>query len=543
MPTIFQDRADISLSSARLSDSEEMRGCIPTGVIDAVVARLSRFQITCEDFNVPPGNIQVLATEATRTAPNATELTSRVREATGWDVCVLSKEDEGRIGALGVASSSSSVEGLVMDLGGGSVQITWMVIRDGVVTTSSKGSISLPYGTAVLSKKLEEVRTKGTEMEEELKRDMIANFQNAYSALEVPEALLRTAEVRGGFDLYLSGGGFRGWGYLLMSQSKINPYPIPIINGFRVIRADFHDTIGVLNTLTASGTKIFRISKRRASQVPAVAFLVNVLSEALPTINWIQFCQGGVREGFLYDKMSTETRGQDPLLVATAPYAPQSTNAILDLLTSALPDTSSPVLSRRIPSSFTQCLLLACVNTLFSHSSISKESRPAAALYSTTLGVLASVNSLTHLDRALLALILSERWAGDLAPTEKLFQTHLSQIVSPQEAWWCKYLGRVAALVGDIYPAGVLSGSCIRFKTTWQKSTRKKQGTTENLLLDVDASAETAQRVNLDIVKDAVVRIEKIGKKKNWVKAGDRVGPDRMEGDYGVKVVVSLCEI
>jgi retrograde regulation protein 2 len=31
---------------------------------------------------------------------------------------MLSKEDEGRIGAMGVASSFDSVDGLVMDLGG-----------------------------------------------------------------------------------------------------------------------------------------------------------------------------------------------------------------------------------------------------------------------------------------------------------------------------------------------------------------------------------------------------------------------------------------
>ena len=42
----------------------------------------------------------------------------QIKEATGWEVDLLSKEDEGRIGAMGVASSFDSVDGLVMDLGG-----------------------------------------------------------------------------------------------------------------------------------------------------------------------------------------------------------------------------------------------------------------------------------------------------------------------------------------------------------------------------------------------------------------------------------------
>lgn len=42
----------------------------------------------------------------------------QIKDATGWEVDLLTKEMEGRIGAMGVASSFKQVEGLVMDLGG-----------------------------------------------------------------------------------------------------------------------------------------------------------------------------------------------------------------------------------------------------------------------------------------------------------------------------------------------------------------------------------------------------------------------------------------
>lgn len=42
----------------------------------------------------------------------------QIKDSTGWEVDLLTKEMEGRIGAMGVASSFSQVEGLVMDLGG-----------------------------------------------------------------------------------------------------------------------------------------------------------------------------------------------------------------------------------------------------------------------------------------------------------------------------------------------------------------------------------------------------------------------------------------
>lgn len=574
MPTVFQDRAGISLYEAQFADSNSAnhgeRGPIPANVIDDVVARLARFKLTCEDFGVPRENIHVLATEASRTAPNAEEFLARIREKTGLEVRVVSKEEEGRIGALGVASGFASVEGLVMDLGGGSTQITWMRAKDGVVTTSPKGSVSFPYGAAALMRRLQEARKKSPKAEYDLKEEMKSNFRKAYEELEVPDDMVKAAEKQGGFDLYLSGGGFRGWGYLLMSESKVDPYPIPMINGFKASRADFHDTTAVMKTVSKSDTKdikIFRVSKRRAAQVPAVAFLVNVLADALPIIKDIQFCQGGVREGFLFDQLPPEIRAQDPLLVATSPYAPPSAKAIGDLLRSALPDGPSSISSLKPPASFTPRLISALANLLYAHAPVHRESRPAAALYSTTTGLLASAHGLAHLDRALIALVLAERWPGDLTPAGEGFQRRLRQFVSADEAWWCQYLGRVATLIGDVYPAGVVPESSspssssesgkekeknwrIRLRTSWQTVAKKKQkGTQDKLLLEVRVNSNSESTVTMAFARDSSLRedaerVEKAGKKKNWVKAEERVdaASEKAREDYGVKVGVEIVE-
>ncbi|GAD93649.1 retrograde regulation protein 2 [Paecilomyces variotii No. 5] len=536
LPSIFHERAGISLYDAQFSNPDGSRGPIPEEVVDAVVTRLSRFKSTCEDFGVSPENVYVLATEATRTAPNSVEFRARIKESTGWDVSLLSKEDEGRIGALGVASSFASVEGLVMDLGGGSTQITWMIAKDGVVTTSPRGSVSFPYGAAALTRRLAEARKNGSKAEKELKDEMRTNFQNAYEELQVPESLLRAAEAEGGFDLYLCGGGFRGWGYLLMSESRVDPYPIPIINGFRAGRSDFYDTLSVLDTVKESEDKIFRVSKRRASQVPAVALLVNVLAEALPVIKGIQFCQGGVREGFLYDKLPQEIRTHYPLVVATAPYASASAKAIGNLLTDALPSVPSSISSLHAPSSFTVGLITALANMLFAHSTTPKESRPAAALYSTTTGILASANNLAHVDRAMLALILCERWNGDLSPAEQAQHERLRQLITPQEVWWCQYLGRVAALIGDVYPAGVVSETNwrIRITNTWQHIDKKK-GREDLLCLTISVNPSAGAVTSKDVLEDTIERIEKTGKKKNWAQARSK-----KEEDYGVRVAVEF---
>lgn len=77
-----------------------------------------KFRTACADFGVPETNVRVLATEATRNAVNSEDYRRQIKERTGWEVDMLPKEVEGRVGAMGVASSFAEVEGLVMDLGG-----------------------------------------------------------------------------------------------------------------------------------------------------------------------------------------------------------------------------------------------------------------------------------------------------------------------------------------------------------------------------------------------------------------------------------------
>ncbi|KAL4820434.1 major facilitator superfamily domain-containing protein [Aspergillus spinulosporus] len=539
MPTLYQDRAGISLYDAQFSKpkasgsnsvSRERRP-IPSEVVEQVVDRLVRFQGVCEDFQVPPENIHVLATEATRTAPNSEAFISRIKDRTGWDVRLLSKEDEGRIGALGIASSSRAVAGLAMDLGGGSTQITWVVARDGVVHTCPKGSFSFPYGAAALMGRLEDAKHAGKGAERALRDEMKANFRRAYEELELPEDLIESSRKEGKFDLYLCGGGFRGWGYVLMKQAEVSPYPIPIINGFRARREDFHNTAGVLREVSES-EDIFGVSKRRASQIPAVAMLIDVLMDALPAITHIQFCQGGVREGFLFDKLPQEVRSQDPLLAATLQYAPPSADDIKEVLLSALPEHASPIESFHVPSTLSSHFIAALANILYAHSRVPRESRTAAALHSTTTGILASTNTISHTERAMMALILVERWAGDLAPTEESYQQNLMLCLSPQEAWWCQYLGRVAALIGEVYPAGRASKTHwrIRLGTQWVKVIKKK-GERDLLRLNLQWNRETAATsgVTDHWLRDRVEKIQRAGKKKNWTR------------EYGVRLEVVVC--
>jgi retrograde regulation protein 2 len=551
LPTVHVHRISISLYDAQFNPKTGERVPIPEHITRAVVAAMRRFQIVCADLGVPEDRIRIIATEATRTAINSAEFCEAIQTATGLEVEMLPKEEEGQVGALGIASSFSRVSGLVMDLGGGSTQITWLIANDGDIRTSPKGSFSFPYGAAAMTRKLEALKAGKSQEEADkaiaaLRVEMKTAFRSAYDELEIPDHMAQAAKKEGGYQLYLSGGGFRGWGYLLLYESQTNGqhYPISIINGFWAAKPDFEDT-EKLKKIARTAHKIFRVSDRRRSQVPAVAFLVNVLAESLHDVGGIKearFCQGGVREGVLFQELPKHIRGQDPLEVATEPFARSSARGMGDLLLCSLPGMSGKlsfdnhkVYSKSPAASITVHVIRALANILFVHSDLAKESSSAAALYSTSTGILASCHGVSHKDRALLALMFEERFEGELPPREADYKASLAALLTDEEIWWTKYIGKVAMLIARLYPAGIMDEKKPRalIRSQWVAGLGK-HGNKEGLELIFLIDRQEGRKYMLkEAMEELFEIIEKVGRKKNWVPG--------KEG-WGMKIKVTVRE-
>lgn len=494
---------------------------IPAPVVARVVAALARFKRTCDDFGVPArkGGVRVIATEATREAINSVELRAEIKRVTGWEVELLDKREEGRIGALGVMSSLPQVdEGLVVDMGGGSIQLTWIEKPPTGGTAVVGRSASLPYGAAALLRELQNAQAAGSEGLEEFHNDVSGQLTIALGNLGASAVLNHTGPTR----LYLSGGGFRGWGYLLMDAHRVQPYPIPIINGFRASVSDFADDLrGRVAQASIPNVDIFRVSERRSMQVPAVAFLVNVLRKIAPCVEEVTFCQGGVREGALFERLDPLVKSSRPLCAATAEHAPPSGGRLCALLTAAVPRGRSV---SKVASGMPGQL----VDMLFVHRSLPRDTRAAGALRSTTSGALAATHGLLHEERAFLALALCERWGGESATpaTDHDFLRRLREILAQDEVWWAMYLGAVARLIGDVYPAGV-----VREGSTPLEVAGRSKG--DKIVLDIHFLGTHARAAADDAAK-AVKAIEKIGKKKNWIGGHDRE-------KWGIKVEVNVA--
>lgn len=365
---------------------------------------------------------------------------------------------------------------------------------------------------------------------------MKANFTKAYNELEIPEAMVERAKNEGGFPLYLSGGGFRGWGYLLLYMSQIHGrhYPISLINGFSAPREKFED-VERLKKVARQAEKIFRVSDRRRAQVPAVAFLVNVLAQALPHgIQRAHFCQGGLREGILFRELPQDIRDDDPIEVATEKYAHKSADAMSDLILAAIPKPQEG--GRSFPSAISKHVIHAFANVLYVHSPMSKETASTAALYSTSTGIMSSTHGVTHEDRALLALILQERYEGELPPREEQFKESLQAILTPELTWWTRYIGALGLMISKVYPAGIIDDKNPRIKvdSEWASGFGKNDDK-EGLRLTVSIKKIKDNPLMLkEALEEHVEDIDKVGKKKNWI--GGREG-------WGMAIDVDVEEV
>ncbi len=107
------------LASGRLGEAGMQRG----------LRALGEFAAACEQADLAGGESDAVATSAIRDAENGAEFLEIVRERTGFDVRVLSREQEARYGYLAAVHSTTLTDGCVLDLGGGSLQLVHVAGR------------------------------------------------------------------------------------------------------------------------------------------------------------------------------------------------------------------------------------------------------------------------------------------------------------------------------------------------------------------------------------------------------------------------------
>ncbi|CAG8691897.1 32793_t:CDS:1, partial [Gigaspora margarita] len=434
LPVIYEERAPISLLEALNTSAKNE---IPDDVIVDVVNSLKRFKLLAQQYKI--NDVEVVATEATRSAKNSDKFKCKILEATDWDLKLLKNEEEAEISAMGIIATYNGVEGLVMDMGGGSMELNYVIQRPGESKFEmSKSPINLKYGATKLKNRLseEEPHIIFNEIKEELKK----NFE----LLNPPKNI----KDKSGYDVYMCGGGLRSLGYLCMSEfesetSKSSKhkatYPIPIINGYGISAKELaritkrfvpsHDSSAPkyepsVKKLFPDGTP-FRIGNRRAELIPASCFFLEALMEVIP-LRYVYFCEGGVRQGRCFYKMPNSEREKDPFdtFISSNPLHPKYVtdkyrDKLVDIMKTALPSVFYDVLDSDVETKTKkprrlERLLPSLVYLAHWSMNLAKESRPIYAFcLPLSGGALCNAPGISHVDRAIISWCLMYRHYDD----------------------------------------------------------------------------------------------------------------------------------
>jgi exopolyphosphatase/guanosine-5'-triphosphate,3'-diphosphate pyrophosphatase len=236
------------------------------------------------------GPCDVLATSAVRDAENGPEFVRQMQQRVPeLRISVLSGHEEALLSAEGVLCGIPGADGVLADLGGGSLELVRLDAgRVGAAAT-------LPIGVIRLAD-----RAGG---------DLLKARAIVTAALEETPFIAEAA----GRDLYLSGGAFRALARIHIMQTG---YPLNMVHHYTIGREEARDLAGVIGE---AGRKLIErmpgVPRRRIEDLPYAALILRRLLRT-SGVSRVVFSANGLREGWFARMMPAEVRAEDPLLAA-----------------------------------------------------------------------------------------------------------------------------------------------------------------------------------------------------------------------------------
>ena len=268
----------------RLIRDVEEHGAFQPKTIKRLLDILSDFRLIAEATGA---RIVAVATSAARDATTGPEVVARVREELGIDLRVIDGDEEARLAFLGATYSLPARSGVVIDIGGGSMELVRFQDRVPVQT------LTLPLGAVRLTDRF-------------LRSDPLVTSElrklRAYVAAEVDAAHL--APLDEGGELVGTGGTIRNLGKIDRADHS---YPISRLHGYEVTRERMRRVADRVQLRSVSERRsIAGLNEDRADTIVAGALVVDTIMTTLRAPSLTVSGQG-LREGMVLDASGLAT--------------------------------------------------------------------------------------------------------------------------------------------------------------------------------------------------------------------------------------------
>jgi len=273
------------------------KGLAATGVLNPEGIELAKQAVKrflALGRNMEIASLYVMATAAVRDAKDGETFARYLESMYDINVDIITGKKEARLGAYGVCASMYKPQGITGDLGGGSIEL--VKVDDGQITDTA----SLLLGSLRM---IDE--SKGD-------RDKLRKL------IEKRFAELKWLDDRGAPNFYAIGGSFRALARMHMASSD---YPLRILHEYKVDAKNFLAFVRDVAVMPDSKLEKFPgSSAKRTSALPGAAIVLeHIIEHARP--HHIVFSASGIREGYLYEKLSPYIRNQDGLLASCTEFA------------------------------------------------------------------------------------------------------------------------------------------------------------------------------------------------------------------------------
>jgi exopolyphosphatase/guanosine-5'-triphosphate,3'-diphosphate pyrophosphatase len=273
------------------------RGIEETGRLDAqaverAMANLRRFIALAGAMKVE--RLEALATAAVRDAKNGADFVREVTKACGIQAKILDGAEEARLSALGVLAAEPTADGVMGDLGGGSLEL--VELKDGGIGRH----VTLPLGPLRVMPGAKDSRRR---MKDTIERHLA----------EV--SWLRELEGR---DFHPVGGAWRALARVHMEQTG---HPLHVIHNYEMRWDDAEEFLQLVSRLSPNSlSKMYGVSRRRHETLPYASLLMIQLARLMRPKRII-FSAYGLREGWMFDALPAAERARDPLIAAASEHA------------------------------------------------------------------------------------------------------------------------------------------------------------------------------------------------------------------------------
>jgi exopolyphosphatase / guanosine-5'-triphosphate,3'-diphosphate pyrophosphatase len=260
----------------------------PEGVTLALES-LARFRELAQAMQLR--DLYVLATAAVRDASDGAQFVDWVKAKCHLSVRVISGEEEARLSALGVLSGTPSADGVMGDLGGGSLELV------GINRRELCEQHTTPLGPLRL---------------------MSAGMDLARQQAHVEQYLLQMPWLQNyqGRSFYPVGGAWRSLAKIYIERVG---HPVHIVHDFEVEAGHIKTLAQEIMRLRPERLEKDKIinmaTKKRRETLPIAAMILERLLSFIQPAQ-VVFSAFGLREGLIFDLLPPQERAQDPLIQA-----------------------------------------------------------------------------------------------------------------------------------------------------------------------------------------------------------------------------------